>query len=68
MESRLRVDEGRIEGAELARRFAVTTETARRDLSQLDRQKMVDRVERSESVGFPTQCERYPVRTALWAA
>ena len=36
--------EGRVEVAELAERFAVTAETVRRDLSELDRQRLVRRV------------------------
>ena len=35
---------GRVEVAELAERFAVTAETIRRDLSELDRQRLVRRV------------------------
>jgi DeoR family fructose operon transcriptional repressor len=37
-------DAGRVEVADLARRFAVTTETIRRDLSELDRQRALRRV------------------------
>ena len=42
--ARLVFDEGRVEVADLARRFAVTTETIRRDLSELDRRRIVRRV------------------------
>lgn len=42
--ARLVFDQGRVEVADLARRFAVTTETIRRDLSELDRQRIVRRV------------------------
>lgn len=42
--ARLVFDKGRVEVAELARRFAVTTETIRRDLSELDRQRVLRRV------------------------
>jgi DeoR family fructose operon transcriptional repressor len=42
--ARLVFDRGRVEVADLARRFAVTTETVRRDLSELDRQRILRRV------------------------
>jgi len=42
--ARLVFSEGRVEVADLARRFAVTTETIRRDLSELDRQRVLRRV------------------------
>lgn len=42
--ARLVFDEGRVEVADLARRFAVTTETIRRDLSELDRRRVLRRV------------------------
>jgi DeoR family fructose operon transcriptional repressor len=42
--TRLVFDKGRVEVADLARRFAVTTETIRRDLSELDRRRVVRRV------------------------
>lgn len=42
--ARLALDAGRVEVADLAKRFAVTTETIRRDLSELERQQVVRRV------------------------
>lgn len=42
--SRLVTAEGRVEVAELAKRFNVTTETIRRDLSELDRRRILRRV------------------------
>jgi DeoR family fructose operon transcriptional repressor len=41
---RLVFEHGRVEVADLAKRFAVTTETIRRDLSELDRRRQVRRV------------------------
>lgn len=38
------VEEGRVEGSELAARFGVTMETIRRDLSELQKQRLVQRV------------------------
>ncbi len=42
--AQLVMDEGRVEVADLARRFDVTTETIRRDLSELDRRRILRRV------------------------
>ena len=42
--ARLVIDEGRVQVADLAKRFAVTTETIRRDLSELDRRRVLRRV------------------------
>ena len=42
--ARMVMDTGRVEVADLARRFAVTTETIRRDLSELDRRRVLRRV------------------------
>jgi DeoR family fructose operon transcriptional repressor len=42
--ARLVLDAGRVEVADLAKRFAVTTETIRRDLSELDRRRILRRV------------------------
>lgn len=42
--ARLVTDEGRVQVADLAKRFAVTTETIRRDLSELDRRRILRRV------------------------
>lgn len=42
--AQLTLDAGRVEVADLAERFAVTTETIRRDLSELDRRRVLRRV------------------------
>lgn len=60
--ARLILDEGRVEVADLARQFAVTTETIRRDLSQLDRQHVLRRV---HGGAVPFQHLRHEPRVAV---
>jgi DeoR family fructose operon transcriptional repressor len=60
--AQLILDEGRVEVSELARRFAVTTETIRRDLSELDRQQVLRRV---HGGAVPHQSVRHEPRVAV---
>jgi DeoR family fructose operon transcriptional repressor len=71
---RLLLDEGRVSVIELARRFAVTTETVRRDLDQLERIGALRRVHGGavsrdrDSTAEPTLAERSRVRSDAKAA
>lgn len=60
--ARLILDEGRVEVADLAQRFSVTTETIRRDLSQLDREQILRRV---HGGAVPHQSVRHEPRVAV---
>lgn len=60
--ARLILDQGRVEVADLAQRFAVTTETIRRDLSELDRQQILRRV---HGGAVPHQSVRHEPRVAI---
>lgn len=59
---RLVVQRGRVEVSDLAQRFAVTTETVRRDLSEPDRQGLVRRV---HGGAVPYQSLRFEPRLAV---
>ena len=71
---RLLLDEGRVSVVELARRFAVTTETVRRDLDHLERIGALRRVHGGavsrdrDSIAEPTLAERSRVRSDAKAA
>ena len=71
---RLLLDEGRVSVIELARRFAVTTETVRRDLDQLERTGALRRVHGGavtrdrDSIAEPTLAERSHRRSAAKSA